>query len=618
MTNHLKPFHQLSRKEREAVLLGWSSSLLKPKRQAFDSFKSLFAQKMMTGLRPDGTNIACEAMGYDDRAEDPYHEPAPAFEMLNRTMNEDAELTVDVVIVGSGCGGGVVAATLAKAGQRVLVLEKGPHYDAVDLPGREGPAFNELYEAGGAVLTDTGISVLAGASFGGGTTVNWACCLRTPHYVREEWAKEHGLEFVAGREYSEALEAVCERLSVKEEGVAHNHCNRLLLEGCKAIGCQASIAPQNMRDTSAEAVDAGRISIGDRQRNKQCGTETYLDDARRHGAQFMDRCKVDIVTHSRGVATGVSGTFVGQQGQTRKLNVRAKVVVVSGGAINSPALLLRSKVPNRHIGSNLRLHPVSAIKARIPAHKGPVDVWSGAPMTTVREAVAGGRRGDGYGCKLECPSMHPGLIAATTPWHGCTKYKLEFLKSRRIAAIISLCRDKGSGTVSLDERGEPALSYPLANEDIESLIDGLELSMRIFSAAGAEALGTSQKRFFPDNDCFCELGPEEDTAGRRENLNTAIETMKECGIALDNRSQVFSAHQMGTCRMGADKRSSVVDLDGQSWEIQNLYVADASVFPTSSGANPMITTLAMSHCIAQRLVAKVKSCQAGQMLKAAL
>jgi len=194
--------------------------------------------------------------------------------MLNEGLSGETQINTDIVIVGSGCGGGVLAAVLAQAGHQVLVLEKGRYYRSETFPSEEAQAFEKLYDSGGAILTDSGISVLAGSTFGGGTTVNWACCLRTPHFVREEWAREHGLSFMISQEFSEAVKAVEERLSVKEEAVSHNACNRVLIDGCKALGCDIQVAPQNMRDVSEGAVDAGRISIGDRQRNKQGDTET--------------------------------------------------------------------------------------------------------------------------------------------------------------------------------------------------------------------------------------------------------------------------------------------------------------------------------------------------------
>ena len=294
-TGYMSPFADLTPAEREQAWVGFKTSLLQPKRQAFDELKGIICSRYFMVLDKNLRNPGCDAIQYPEPVDEPYN-PQEPFPMLNARLTGETEIETDVVVVGSGCGGGVVAATLAAAGHKVLVLEKGAYYPAETLPAKEGAAFKQLYEGGGIVITDTGLTVLAGSTFGGGSTVNWACSLITPHYVREEWASKHGLTHMVGPEYSGAVAAVCERLGVKEEGVAHNGCNSLFLRGCKALGCDVQVAPQNMRDTSRTAPDAGRISIGDRQRNKQSGTETYLDDARRAGALFLDRCRVEVMS----------------------------------------------------------------------------------------------------------------------------------------------------------------------------------------------------------------------------------------------------------------------------------------------------------------------------------
>jgi len=281
-TGYMAPFADLTVVQREQAFLTLKTSLLQPKRQAFDELKGIICSRAFMVLDKNLKNAGCEAVGYPEPVEQPYT-PQERFEMLNASLTGETEITTDVVVVGSGCGGGVIAATMAQAGHKVLVLEKGTYYPAEEMAGKEGEAFSTMYEGGGVVITDTGLTVLAGSTFGGGSTVNWACSLRTPHYVREEWASKHGLTHMVGPEYSDAVDAVCARLGVKEDGVSHNGCNTLFIRGCKALGCDVQVAPQNMRDTSPDAPDAGRISIGDRQRNKQCGTETYLDDARHRG-----------------------------------------------------------------------------------------------------------------------------------------------------------------------------------------------------------------------------------------------------------------------------------------------------------------------------------------------
>jgi len=205
-------------------------------------------------------------------------------------------------------------------------------------------------------------------------------------------------------------------------------------------------------------------------------------------------------------------------------------------------------------------------------------------MTAVSNALVGGRDADGYGCKLECPSVHPGLIAGQLPWASGVDYKTMCLGMREWAAVIVLSRDRGSGAVTLDERGEPALSYPLHSNDAATLQDGLGLATRVLAAAGCTEVLTTQKAVggtFP-----LPAGGAEREAAVRE-MSRRVEA---AGVALDNRVQVtcnrtvialltptpnrvqiLSAHQMGTARMGSDPSSSVVNPDGESWEVTSTH-----------------------------------------------
>ena len=188
--------------------------------------------------------------------------------MQNETITEDTTWSgrYDVVVIGSGCGGGVVAAELAAEGHRVLVVDKGPYQPRAAYTQVEADAFDTMYEQGGVCVTqDTGIAVLAGSCFGGGSAINWACSLRTPNFVREEWANTFGLRSFIERSYEESLEAICKRINVSDydeaDTVNHNTCNQIFIDGCRNLGYDVAVAPQNMADvtTKADQANAGRV-----------------------------------------------------------------------------------------------------------------------------------------------------------------------------------------------------------------------------------------------------------------------------------------------------------------------------------------------------------------------
>eukprot|EP00928_Gymnodinium_smaydae_P071062 TRINITY_DN54744_c0_g1_i1.p1 TRINITY_DN54744_c0_g1~~TRINITY_DN54744_c0_g1_i1.p1 ORF type:complete len:734 (+),score=130.03 TRINITY_DN54744_c0_g1_i1:49-2250(+) len=617
------PFADLDRAGREAALLALCNSRFATKRKAYLGLKGLvlvkaFGQGSVSSSGQLQNNSTWAALGYagpesaeraaaeTEKAGRPEHE----FDMMNAEIKGDSLLECDVVIVGSGCGGAVVAAELAAAGHRVIVLEKGQYYPRRKFSGIEGDALDRLYERGGLVSTeDSGIAVMAGATFGGGTTVNWACCLRTPDEVRREWAEKYGLTRFVSDDFTRSLDVVSERISVKSEGVAHNRNNQLLMEGCKRLGYDIAVTGQNMADVSANAAGANSIQLGDRYGLKQSATETFLKDAAMASvpARFVDQCHVLKVQHRLGKVAGVVGSVIGADGCAHRLEVRAPLVVVAGGAINSPALLLRSGLPNRNgkIGKNLRLHPVSGVLARMPEGVPDVNAWNGAPMTTVSTVCASGLDGDYYGSRLECPAVTPGVISTGMPWKGGRAFKEFILDMRRYTYTIILTRDRGSGEVRIDKDGQARLYYPLDAHDERSMLEGVDKAIRIAAAAGAESVITPQLSF----DEMRRLAPEADPKARAESVDRVIADVRAQGFP-SNKSVMFSAHQMGTCQMGASPHSSVVDDEGQCWEVSGLYVADASVFPSSSGTNPMVTTLAIAHSIAQGLKRRLASAPA--------
>ena len=215
-------------------------------------------------------------------------------------------------------------------------------------------------------------------------------------------------------------------------------------------GYSAEATGQNMKNTSTYRLGSGDISIGDKFGIKNSTPETFLQDAANNGCQFIDQCYIDTIMHDGKKASGVVGKFIVNDKKNglvieKKIKITArKGVIISCGAINTPALLLRSKVPNSNglIGKNLRLHPVVGCVAALPKE---IKVWDGAPMTTVSNAASGGSDGSHYGVKLECPSVHVGFGGAQLPWLNPKQNRRDLLFLPNSFVTIALSRDKGSG-----------------------------------------------------------------------------------------------------------------------------------------------------------------------------
>ncbi len=581
LTGHFRRFADLPFVAREKVLQSWAVSPIGLLRQGFQGVKRLAHSLYFSVLDENGGNPNWAAIHYSG--------PPPGFGPSNkpkpiqpRAITQDTTLDCDVVIVGSGAGGGVVAGVLAQAGHHVIVLEKGGNYAEIDFTGREYEAFERMYEKAGNLATeDIGLVVLAGSTLGGGTTINWVASFRTPDYVTpdyvlEEWETKYHLTGFTGPEFQQALDVVCAREHVDTDESQCNPQNQALFDGCQKLGYHVSPIPRNVNGCTLSA--CGWCGFGCPFGAKQSTLKTWLPDAADAGAEIVTDCTVDKVLIEGGKAAGVAA-MVGEF----SLTVRARIVVVAAGAIHSPALLLRSSIPNPNIGLNLRLHPTTAVRGEFEM---PIETWRGVMMSMYSDEL-GNQDGEHYGVKIETPPAHPGLLGFALPWLSARHYKTLMSKVAHQAAFIVLTRDKGGGRVTVDSSGRPRLHYCLSPVDAKHLQAGIEAGLRIVAAAGAVEIGTLHcglPEFRPDGDAAA--------------LEDYLRRVRQAGTTV-NKLGLFSAHQMGTCRMGGERAYSVVDHTGQSWETPNLFVADASTFPTASGVNPMITIQAIAYKTAQ-------------------
>ena len=307
-----------------------------------------------------GRNPNWEAIGYPGPRSAPPDAPKP----ISPVVPREATLTLeaDVAVVGSGAGGGVIAGRLAQAGKRVVVLEMGGYHNEADFNQLELWAYENLYRGGGITATEDGsVALMAGANLGGGTTVNWMNCLRTYPWVREQWARESGLEGLDGPQYEACLDAVFERLGVNDSCSDYNGPHQRLAEGCERLGYSFRRITRNADPAAYDPENAGLLGFGDQSGSKQGTLKTYLMDAVGHGAEVVARCRVERVLTERGRACGVEGVYEGPGGDRARVVVRAPQVVAAGGALESPALLLRSGIGGPAVGRNLRLHPATAV-----------------------------------------------------------------------------------------------------------------------------------------------------------------------------------------------------------------------------------------------------------------
>lgn len=315
---------------------------------------------------------------------------------------------------------------------------------------------------------------------------------------------------------------------------------------------------------------------------------TWLRDAYEYNAKFLEKTKVNRVLIKKGKVTGVECITNG-----RIINIKANQVVVAAGSLQSPGVLLRSGLKNKNIGHHLRLHPCSITFGYFDR---PIRTFEGSIMTAI-STVSENYKNDGYGAKLEVPCLHPGSYSSVLPWRGAAQHKDLMMRYDRCSPILILSRDKDStGVVRYDENNNCAVDFNLSNRDRESIMDGIERSLNILVAAGAREVHTGQ--FGVEPFLFNE-GEVSRTDNPRFIEWKGQVTMH--GLPKDG-SGIFCAHQMGTNRMGISPKISVTKPTGETWEVKDLYVADASLFPTATGVNPMVTVEALALHVADSIL----------------
>jgi choline dehydrogenase-like flavoprotein len=429
------------------------------------------------------------------------------------------------------------------------------------------------------------VTLQAGSCLGGGTVVNWTNSLRTKDHVREQWAREHGLADIATDAFDRHLDSVWERLSVNDQCSEFNGPTLAMQRAAERLGWSFKTVNRNWDASRHDPAMAGYLGFGDQSGAKQSTLKTYLQDAAAARAQVVVGCFVQRVLVENGRAAGVEAVWTDpDSGRASPLTVRAPLVVVAAGALESPAVLLRSGIGGPAAGRNLRLHPCTAT---LGDYGSDTRAWWGAPHSGLIDEFAVTE--DGYGFLIEGAQYATGLGASALPWASAREHKQTMHDFRDAATFIGLVRDHGGGQVTLDENGMAVPWYSITDPlDLRMTAFALEQQIRAHVAAGA-------RRVFV-------LAQSMPVWRVGDDLETFVSRAQRIP-ARAGGLRMFAAHQMGTCRMGSDPASSVANTRGELHDVPGVWIGDASAFPTPSGTNPMITIMALASRTAENILA---------------
>ncbi|HBP21248.1 MAG TPA: hypothetical protein DEA08_26105 [Planctomycetes bacterium] len=499
----------------------------------------------------------------------------PGAQVRKRRFRPDlVTLDCDVVVVGSGAGGGVMAAELAEGGLDVIVLEEGGYHPTESFTPNAADMIRKLYRDGGAIMAlgAPPVTYSEGRCVGGSTTINGGMTWKTPDRILERWEREDWVDRILPDEMARIFARVERFLSAgTQDPWTIGKDNRLLKEGADKKGWDVL---DNIRN-QLHCAGTNNCAFGCPTAAKRSTLVTYVPRAMRFGARVLANCHVEQVVSKRKRVTGVRGHVVRHDGSAgHEFVVRAPVTVLSAGAIHTPGILFRSGVrtPSGRLGQNLSLHPNVKVTALFDEE---IRGWEGVHQAyQVREFQK-------EGLVFAAVNIPPSVAAMTLPYYGAELREIMAGYDRMLIAGM-LLEDTETGRVrNLAEK--PQAFYQLSDFDAGRLVHGTALLCELLFEVGAKRIVLPFEGV-PDLRCADDV---------RRLYREPVEKAS---------MELVTVHMMGTCAMGGDRTRHVCDSYGRVYDTEGLVVADASLFPSPIGVNPMETIMALSTRNAVRIL----------------
>ena len=508
-----------------------------------------------------------------------------------RDPDRPESIDVDAVVVGLGAGGSMVLRELARAGLDVLGLEMGSWYRPEEASPNEAEMLPRLFQESGARATeDFSVSILQGKGVGGSTLHNTNLCKRLPDAVLDHWADRFGLDWATGESLQRDFETVEDLLNVHRVPDHRVNTNNSIIEsGLDELGWDGGRLKHNRHPEACK--QSGFCELGCPNDGKQNAAKVLIPQALDAGATIWTEARADQITIRDGRATGIRGTSVdpidGSPGsKDRDFTIRADVVCAAASATGSAALIRRSDVPDPHrlAGTNLHMHPGATV---VGLYDRDVESWSGNPQSVECTEFLDHSDPTSGGVWLVAGAAHPAGASTFLPGFGRSHGRM-MQSYPKIASIIAMLHDQSAGRVRPADDGGLHIDYSLQEPDYRELARGLRGAGRILFAGGAREV------IVPTTPALRASSP-----GELDGIDASDLAPLSPALA--------AVHPMSTLWMGSNPEESVVDPRGQHHQVDGLWVADGSLFPTSFGGPPQIPIYTMGLRVGRAILQEYSS-----------
>jgi choline dehydrogenase-like flavoprotein len=511
-----------------------------------------------------------------------------------KVITKDTVINTDICVIGSGAAGAILATKLAEGGKSVVLLEKGGYHDAESMNQREADMVPLLWKNAGANFTSSlRIAVAQGCCLGGSTVINDAVCFRIPEIVINQWIE--GGVLISKDEWDEANNEVSKRINVTRVTEDELNTNaKKLRDACKTYkingedikhwenerNCGQSFSDPNLHS----CVKCGFCHMGCHYNTKQSMLVTYIHDALNNDNLDYNvycNCQAEKITYNNGIATGVDAIFIDIDGnEKQRLRINSRVIIVSSGAIASSNLLQKSVIGGNNVGKGVALHPAPFVMGHFHEN---IYGNRGIPMSYTCHQFGVTNKVQKGGFLIESIFLPIFQMAIAIPTFAAD-HKRMMMEFNRYTMAGIMTRDEPNGNVLMSYNGNPKLDYILSPQTVNDMARGMAIVAKMWFDIGATSVITSHIDI-----------PEIKT-------KADIPKLKEAVRNNPNGLMVGSAHPQGGNKMGSSMEECVVDSDCKVFGFDNLYVCDASVFPTALGVNPQLTVMALATITAKKII----------------